>query len=66
VVGLHHHGEFPQMSFGEHGTGRLVVDVLTMPRGTLTPDHSHPSQAGNDLIRDVLIESGLAEGIVDP
>ncbi len=41
-------------------------DGRTLSGSLLAADYSHPSQAGNDLIRDVLIESGLAEGIVDP
>jgi hypothetical protein len=38
-------------------------DGRTLSGPLLAPDHAHPSQAGNDLIRDVLIESGLADGI---
>jgi lysophospholipase L1-like esterase len=34
----------------------------TEPPGDLVaPDHTHPSQAGNDVIRDLLIDAGLSE-----
>jgi lysophospholipase L1-like esterase len=29
----------------------------------LAGDYTHPSQAGNDVIRDLLVEAGLAEGL---
>jgi lysophospholipase L1-like esterase len=35
------------------------ADGATASGGLLATDYSHPSQAGNDLIRDVLLESDL-------
>jgi lysophospholipase L1-like esterase len=48
--------------------GAVCIDLLepfngpdgrTPPGGLLAADHTHPSQAGNDRIRDLLLESGL-------
>jgi lysophospholipase L1-like esterase len=52
--------------------GAVCIDVYrafngskgTEPAGELLAgDYTHPSQAGNDVIRDLLVDAGLAEGL---
>lgn len=55
-----------------NAAGAACIDVYhafngsdgTEPAGELlATDHTHPSQAGNDVIRDLLVDAGLAEAL---